>query len=700
MATSFLSLWVLLLLLYPVRPDVDDADTLLNGFSRGFGAASTNMSLNGIASIEKNGLLRLTNDTLMAKGHAFYFRPIQLKNSSGNAMSFSTSFAFAIVTLPDRQGGDGLAFTISASKELLGGQPGSYLGLFNATNDGLPSNYIIAVEFDTFKNIEFNEENGNHVGIDINSIISNVSVPVKQFQGGGDTNKVDLNLKSGLVIQAWIDYNSPINQLDVRIATDSTKPRSSILSYKVNLSQYLQESMYVGFSAGTGASTSSHYILGWSFNRNGDARTINLVQLPKIPTNTKKNHTGLIVGVSVSCVLAVILVTAAAFYIIWRIKTADVIEAWEHDIGPHRFPYQELNQATRGFRDKELIGSGGFGRVYKGVLPNSDTQVAVKRISHDSKQGLQEFVSEVAIIGRLRHRNLVQLLGWCRREADLLLVYDFMPNGSLDRHLFDEPKATLSWEQRFKVIKGVASGLLYLHEEWEQTVVHRDIKAGNVLLDSEFNPKLSDFGLAKLYEHGSKPRTTRVVGTLGYLAPELTRTGKATTSSDVFAFGALLLEVACGRRPINSDASSEEFMLVDWVWQKWRVGAILGVTDPKLGGEFDESEVVLVLKLGLMCSNDDPEARPTMRQLVRYLEGELALQEEVAEPYRKKVRGATASDSFENFLQSFPTTSSYSQKASTWASVGNSGNDDAETGLTPPFSVLSRERPVVRQSSI
>ncbi|XP_042967793.1 L-type lectin-domain containing receptor kinase S.4-like [Carya illinoinensis] len=230
-------------------------------------------------------------------------------------------------------------------------------------------------------------------------------------------------------------------------------------------------------------------------------------------------------------------------------------------------------------------------------------------------------------------------------------------------------------------------------EWWEQTVVHRDIKAGNVLLDSEFNPKLSDFGLAKLYEHGSKPRTTRVVGTLGYLAPELTRTSKATTSSDVFAFGALLLKVACGRRPINSDASSEEFMLVDWVWQKWRVGAILGVMDPKLGGKFDESEAVLVLKLGLMCSNDALEARPTMRQLVRYLLGELTLQEEVAEPYRKKVRGAIAIDLFENFLQSFPTTSSYSQKNSTWTFVSNSGSGDAETGLTPPFSVLNRERP-------
>jgi len=238
------------------------------------------------------------------------------------------------------------------------------------------------------------------------------------------------------------------------------------------------------------------------------------------------------------------------FYVIRRIKNADVIEAWELDIGPHRFSYKELKQATRGFRDKQLLGFGGFGRVYKGTLPNCKTHVAVKRISHESKQGLREFVSEIASIGRLRHRNLVQLLGWCRRRGDLLLVYDYMPNGSLDKYIFEEPRMILSWEQRFKIIKGVAYGLLYLHEEWEQTVIHRDIKAGNVLLDSELNGRLGDFGLAKLYERGSNPSTTRVVGTLGYLAPELTRTGKPTANSDVFAFGALMLEVVCGRRPV------------------------------------------------------------------------------------------------------------------------------------------------------
>ncbi|XAR66258.1 Non-specific serine/threonine protein kinase [Bertholletia excelsa] len=378
--------------------------------------------------------------------------------------------------------------------------------------------------------------------------------------------------------------------------------------------------MFVGFSASTGLLASAHYVLGWSFKMNGEAQSLDLSSLPSLPVQ-KQNRTALIVGVSVSSVAFIILAFAMAFYIIRKIRNADTIEAWELEVGPHRFSYKELKKATRGFRDKELLGFGGFGRVYKGTLPNSNTQVAVKRISHESKQGLLEFVSEIASIGRLRHRHLVQLLGWCRRRGDLLLVYDFMPNGSLDKYIFDEPRTTLTWEQRFRIIKGVASGLLYLHEEWEQTVIHRDIKAGNVLLDTEMNGRLGDFGLAKLYEHGTNPSTTRVVGTLGYLAPELTRTGKPTTSSDVFAFGALMLEVVCGRRPIEQKALPEELILVDWVWEKWKEGAILEVVDPRLGGMYDESEIVLVVKLGLMCSNNSPDRRPGMRQVVRYLEG-------------------------------------------------------------------------------
>ncbi|XP_050246225.1 L-type lectin-domain containing receptor kinase S.4-like [Quercus robur] len=649
--------FVFILLLYKVKPDLDNVGPLLTQLTDGFNAERKSMCLDD-AVIDNNGILRLTNESVQVDSHAFYKYPIKFKNSSnGKVMSFSTTFAFALINEHGNQGRHHFAFTISPSGALLG----PYLGRLKARNDGNISDRVFTVAF-TVIHPKFSDIDDNHVDVGLKySIVSNKSVRPDQSL----RRKNSLTLKSGHVIQAWVEYDARINQLNVSLAQESDRPKSAFLSYNVDLSPIFKESMFIGFLASTDRpSSNSHYVLGWSFNINGDAKNLNLDQLRlKLPkmNGSKKNRTGLIVGVSVSSALVVILGIVLVLYNVRKLKKTDVVEAWEIDIGPHRFSYEDLKKATKGFGDKELLGSGGFGRVYKGTLPNSNTQVAVKRVSQNSKQGLREFVSEVGSIGHLRHRNLVQLLGWCRKQDDLLLVYEFMPNLSLDKYLFDEPKAILSWEQRFKIIKGVALGLLYLHEEWEQTVVHRDIKAGNVLLDSEFNGKLSDFGLAKLYERGSNPSTTRVVGTLGYLAPELTRIGKPTTSSDVFAFGALLLEVVCGRRPIDPKALPEELMLVEWVWEKWSLGATLDVVDSRLGGEFDEVEAVLVLKLGLMCSNDAPESRPTMRHVVRCLETKLALEED--------------------FMQSYPTTS---------ASVGdNEDIADVEDVLTASFSVFS-----------
>jgi serine/threonine protein kinase len=254
-------------------------------------------------------------------------------------------------------------------------------------------------------------------------------------------------------------------------------------------------------------------------------------------------------------------------------------------------------------------------------------EVAVKRVSHESRQGMKEFIAEVASMRRLRHRNLVQLLGYCRRKGQLLLVYDYMPNGSLDKYLHDRSKGgTLDWPQRLHIIRGVASGLSYLHEDWEQIVIHRDVKASNVLLDDQMNGRLGDFGLARLYDHGSDARTTHVVGTMGYLAPELGHTGKATPSTDVFAFGAFVLEVTCGRRPIKQDEGNNRVMLVDWVAEHWRNGLITKAADTRmLNSRFNLDEVSLVLKLGLLCSHPLPNGRPTMRQVMQYLDGDMLL---------------------------------------------------------------------------
>ncbi|KAI5429819.1 variant 3, L-type lectin-domain containing receptor kinase IV.1 [Lathyrus oleraceus] len=426
----------------------------------------------------------------------------------------------------------------------------------------------------------------------------------------------------------WIEYDGEKKKIDVTLAPiDVVKPKQPLLSFAKDLSPILNNSMYVGFSSATGSVITSHYILGWSFKVNGQAQNLVISELPKLPRfGEKKESRFLTVGLPLLLLCLVFMITLGVIYYIKRKKKfAELLEDWEHEYGPHRFKFKDLYFATKGFREKGLLGVGGFGRVYKGVMPGSKLEVAVKRVSHESRQGMREFVSEIVSIGRLRHRNLVPLLGYCRRKGELLLVYDYMSNGSLDNYLYNQPRVRLNWSQRFRIIKGVASGLFYLHEGWEQVVIHRDIKASNVLLDGELNGRLGDFGLARLYDHGADPHTTHLVGTVGYLAPEHTRTGKATKFSDVFAFGAFLLEVVCGRRPIDHVGENESVILVDYVFECWKRGDILEAKDVNLGIYYVSQEVELVLKLGLLCSHSEPEARPSMRQVVQYLEMDIPL---------------------------------------------------------------------------
>lgn len=652
----------------------------------GFKDAATNITLSGVAEIQKNGILRLTNETSRLLGHAFYPSPFKFKNSSnGTALSFSTCFVFVIVPEYPNLGGHGLAFTIATTKDLKA-LPSQYLGLLNSSVVNL-TNHLFAVEFDTVQDFEFGDIDDNHIGIDLGSLKSNASASAAYYTGDSDSSKQDLNLKGGKPIQVWIDYDSVQNVVNVTISPTSKKPKIPILSSHVDLSSLFEEYMYVGLSASTGLLASSHYMLGWSFKLNGQAPALDLSSLPSLPAGHKKQYTGLVIGVSAAVVVFVIISISTAIYLIRKIKNADIVEDWELEMGPHRYSYQELKKATNSFSDKVLLGKGGFGEVYKGILPDSKIEVAVKRISKESTQGLREFVSEIASIGRLRHRNLVQLLGWCRRRDDFLLVYDYMANGSLDKFLFEEPKMILNWEQRFKIIKDVASGLLYLHEGYEQVVIHRDVKASNVLLDDELNGRLSDFGLARLYEHGANPNTTRVVGTLGYLAPELPRTGKATESSDVYAYGALLLEVVCGRRPIEPKALPEELVLVDLVWEKFREGRAPDVIDPKLNGEYNESEVMMVIKLGLMCSHNAPMARPSMRQVVRYLDEEVGIPQNLRDPNGAYEGVKGTSEVFDDFAHSFA--SSSFDKMSTCSFMENGGGGASFASLsTSPLSLL------------
>ncbi|RWR76783.1 L-type lectin-domain-containing protein [Cinnamomum micranthum f. kanehirae] len=562
----------------------------------------------------------------------FYSVPLRFKNTTnGDVFSFSTNFIFAIHPQYPSMGGHGMAFVISPSNNLIGAQPDQYLGLFNKTNDGLPSNHIVAIELDIIKNLEFEDIDDNHVGVDINGLKSNKSAPAAYFsdENGGFKN---LSLRSGDPMQISIEYDGLAKQLNVTLfPINVSKPHLPLLSLHIDLSPIILDNMYVGFAASTGILTASHCVLGWSFCMVGKAQELNTSSLPTLPwkqesKNKSKDAEAVRVPLlALVCVLVSISVTI--FVNLKRLISAQVVEDWELEYGTHRIAYEDLNEATNGFADKQLLGRGGFGRVYKGILPNSKTKVAVKRISHESHQGINEFIAEIVSLGRLRHRNLVPLRGYCRHKGELLLVYELMPKGSLDKVIFDQPKSSLNWGRRFRIIKGVASGLVYLHEEWEQVVLHRDIKSSNVMLDSELQGRLGDFGLARLHQHGTDLQTTHVVGTLGYLAPELTRTGKATTSTDVFAFGIFMLEVACGRRPIESRAPPGELILADWVLDCWRKGAILDSADAKLGDGYAFEEMELVLKLGLLCSHPLPKCRPSMRQVMQFLDGDVSLPE-------------------------------------------------------------------------
>ncbi|WCJ28335.1 Concanavalin A-like lectin protein kinase family protein [Euphorbia peplus] len=660
----------LILTLFSVS-SAQDVSFIYNGFK------STNLTLDGLSQITSNGLLALTNHTRQETGHAFYPNPIAFKTSSTNSSlvdSFSTTFVFAIVPeIPIS--GHGIAFVISPTRGLPGSLPSQFLGLFNEANNGNSTNNVFAVELDTIQSSEFGDINDNHVGVDVNGLRSINSTPAGYYSGNQLTN---LSLISGKPMQIWVDYDGLKKQLNVTLAPfNVAKPNVPLLSIIYDLSNVLRDSMFVGFSSSTGSVLTNHYVLGWSFKINGEAQPLDLSQLPKLPRiGPKKRSKFLTIGVPSICVSLMLIVFFGLVHFVRRKKKyAEEVEDWELEYGPHRFKYKDLYIATKGFREKEVLGSGGFGKVYKGVLQSSKVDIAVKKVNHETKQGMKVFVAEIVSIGRLRHRNIVSLLGYCRRKGELLLVYEYMPNGSLDKYLYDQPNVTLNWSQRFRVIKGVASGLVYLHEEWEQVVIHRDVKASNVLLDSELNGRLGDFGLARLYDHGTDPQTTHIVGTLGYLAPEHTRSGKATTKTDVFAFGAFLLEVASGRRPIENRAAAEDVILVDWVFSRWAKGEIIEAKDPNLGSDYDVEEVELVLKLGLLCSHSEPQSRPSMRQVVQFLERVFPLPELTS--VGLSVGGLTFAnrDGFDDFPMSYPSSMdiAFSQTSSIAGSLLSGG---------------------------
>ncbi|XP_028791108.1 G-type lectin S-receptor-like serine/threonine-protein kinase At1g11410 [Neltuma alba] len=348
------------------------------------------------------------------------------------------------------------------------------------------------------------------------------------------------------------------------------------------------------------------------------------------------------VGITVTCVILLIalLIVLSVCFIRIKKRRDEIIEQeaklnspTEEQNGENRaqsslpfFSVKTITTATNNFSDENQLGQGGFGSVYKGTLINGE-EIAVKRLSQDSGQGTQEFKNEIKLIAKLQHRNLVKLLGYCIHKEERMLIYEYLPNKSLNFFLFDRSqRMPLDWDTRFNIIFGIARGLLYLHQDSRLKIIHRDLKASNVLLDATMNPKISDFGMARIFgENQIQARTRRIVGTYGYMSPEYAMVGQYSTKSDVFSFGVLLLEIISGKRNTDSDKERASPNLIGQVWDLWREEKALEIVDSTLGESYPLDIALRCIQIGLLCVQESALYRPSMLEVVFMLGNEVTI---------------------------------------------------------------------------
>ncbi|GJM94458.1 hypothetical protein PR202_ga11102 [Eleusine coracana subsp. coracana] len=481
-----------------------------------------------------------------------------------------------------------------------------------------------------------------------------------------DLGDVGVDLTSGRTVNAWIEYKE--GRMEVFVSYAAKRPAMPVISSPVELGM---SSAFVGFSASTQAAEPAAARGGGDASAAAAAAAASVIPVlpaPLLPrattttTVTASAPTGSVAAASAPAAAArsataggggasatthqaavagaatagAVVAASFAGLALWALArrrrrkraVSAAAAATKHGNNgsssslaalarsPREFSYKELSAATRGFDASRVIGTGAFGTVYKGIVPDTGAMVAVKRCTNHTREQQQQ-----------PRRGP----GWCHAGGEILLVYDYMRNGSLDRALFDHSSNTnppLPWRHRREILAGVASALAYLHHECDRRVIHRDVKSSNVMLDEAYRARLGDFGLARQADHGASPDATAAAGTMGYLAPEYLLTGRATEATDVFSFGALVLEVTCGRRPIidTSTTTTTEARrcnnLVEWVWGLHGEGRVLEAVDPRLGGEFDEGEARRAVLVGLACSSPEPALRPGMRAVVQMLSGE------------------------------------------------------------------------------
>ncbi|XLR46399.1 receptor-like serine/threonine-protein kinase SD1-8 [Arachis hypogaea] len=351
-------------------------------------------------------------------------------------------------------------------------------------------------------------------------------------------------------------------------------------------------------------------------------------------SSSNKNHRAVLaIGITLSALVLVLGLVAICYLRKKRQQSSRGDQRNMDDLKLPMFNFDTLMMATNNFSQDNKLGEGGFGSVYRGRLIEGQ-EIAVKRLSENSGQGINEFKNEIKLIAKLQHRNLVRLLGCCIEKNEKMVVYEYMKNRGLDSILFDKSKnLLLYWERRFNIIYGIAKGLLYLHQDSRFRIIHRNLKISNILLDIEMNPKISDFGMARIFDKDqTQEKTIRVVGTYGYMSPEYIMDGNFSIKSDIYSFGVMVLEIITGKKNRGFSCDNHELNLLENVWRRWHEGTILTLIDPSMDNSYTESEILRCMHVGLLCVQECAEDRPTMSLVILMLSNEAALMPRPSNP--------------------------------------------------------------------
>lgn len=565
-------------------------------------------------------------------GRAIYSSPVRMLDpQTSTPASFQTTFAFQFSNSFNmlNHGGSGLTFII-VPDELTVGRPGPWLGMLN---DACQEDYkAVAIEFDTRLNPEFGDPNDNHVGINLGSIVSTTTIDASDF---------GVLLNDGSVHRAWITYDGPRRWMEIHLGSDGddhdyliSKP---IFSGPLDLSPHLNEYMFVGFSASTGNNIAQiHKVLSWNFTATSQAflripsdetcesKIINVQKSDAVQSTTQKRSNNKEPPHSFLIFIAVAVLALGIFIFGFfcsrrgrrnensklNFALPEKTQRPRPPNKPRRFTFSEISSATRGFSEAELLGSDARGVYYRGKLSNYGCQVAIKRLSPQFLNSQQlsldkrRLLKEIGALTRVRHPNLVPIRGWCHDNHEMMIVYDFYTNGSLDKWLFGV--GVLPWTRRFKVINDVAEALSFLHSK---QLAHKNMKTSSVFLDVSFRAVLGDFGM--------------VLSTMDSRRFE----SAVSQTADVFEFGIFVLEVVSGRRRSEPEVKPEERDLVDFAWRMHVRDEKMKVVDGRMGSLVNMEQAIRVLDIGLLCTLNESKGRPSMEEVVEFVSMERQIPE-------------------------------------------------------------------------